>query len=82
MDRYMNSKIFKLLMDEAIAKEDVISPLEAMWMIEDAYKGRVENITGITLRKMVRDLCLRNGYEPDDNEVDEAVEFFMEAIAA
>ncbi|MFH1157103.1 MAG: hypothetical protein V1793_25175, partial [Pseudomonadota bacterium] len=77
--KHMNSKTFRRCWAAAIEKEDVLTPLEAMWMLEDAYKARVNNITGVTLRNMVRDLCLRNGYEPDDSDVDEAVEFFMGA---
>jgi hypothetical protein len=59
--------------------EEVLFPHEAMEWIESAYGRTTETIPGNTLHMMVLGLCLRNGYYPEKDEIDEAVLDYLTA---
>ncbi|MDD2468480.1 MAG: hypothetical protein PHI97_31250 [Desulfobulbus sp.] len=73
MKSYRKSRKYQQLLTRAASMEDVLFPHEAMEWIESTFGEVVENMSNSTLHMMIFDLCLRNGYYSDIDEVKEAI---------
>lgn len=75
--KYQETKKFNKLMDKAIEKEDVLFPHDALDLLKSGYGKRLENIKFCVIYEMINDLCLRNGHEADQEEIEEVLNDYM-----
>lgn len=61
----------------AVNIDDVLFPHMAMDILKDVYGNRLDNMRPVTIAEKVISLCMKNGYEPEDDDVIESVNDFI-----
>lgn len=75
--KFRRSKLYNNLIQIAVENEEILFPHEAMDILQTAYGKRLDYVCPATLKMMVTDICLKNGHEPDGNEIVESINYFI-----
>jgi hypothetical protein len=71
------SKAMNIALQVAVNQEEVLFPHAAVDILKDVYGKRLDAMRPATIYDKVEALCMKNGYEPERQDVVEAVNNFI-----